>query len=195
MNSLEIKETILSSNPDLAYYLFQLPAIDKLQPKEISVLDAISRIVIGQMLSKNVAITIISRAEKLSCRLEKKGISFLSETELRQCGISSNKAKAIKMFSEKYLNEEERYENWKNLQPTGLFIEVEKHWGISSWSASMLAIFYFGFEDVYPIGDGSINRVTNKLEQKGIIIDSQKSAPFRSYLALYLWKILDHKII
>ena len=55
----------------------------------------------------------------------------------------------------------------------------------------MLAIFYFGFEDVYPLNDGSIKRVTNLLEQRGIKFEPEKAAPYRSYLALYLWAILD----
>ena len=195
MQAINIKEKISSSNPDLEYYLFQLPEIDKLQPKNISVLHAVSRIVIGQMLSKQAAKTITTRAEELACKQGKNGIAFLSEEDLKICGISRNKSKAIKLFAENYLNDEDKFEGWKNLQAPALFTEVEKHWGLSSWSASMLAIFYFGFEDVYPEGDGSINRVTSELEQKGIMIDPLKAAPFRSYLALYLWKILDQKLI
>ena len=117
MQAIEIKEKIFSSNPALADYLFQLPEIDKLQPKNISVLDAVSRIVIGQMLSKQVAKILISRTENLAIKQEKRGIAFLTEKELRACGISANKAKAINIFAENYLNDEEKYENhnrnWK----------------------------------------------------------------------------------
>jgi len=84
--------------------------------------------------------TIISRAEELSFKQGKNGIAFLSEEELKICGISRNKSKAIKIFAENYQNDEETYEGWKNLHPLPLFAEVEKHWGISSWSASMLAM-------------------------------------------------------
>jgi len=72
---------------------------------------------------------------------------------------------------------------------------TNKHWGLSNWSASILAIFYFGFEDVYPENDGSIRRVTRLLEQKGITFDPEQASPYRSYLALYLWEILDRKMI
>lgn len=81
------------------------------------------------------------------------------------------------------------------MESARLFAEVNKHWGLSHWSASMLAIFYFGLEDVYPINDGSIKRVTSLLEQRGIIFEPEKAAPYRSYLALYLWEILDRKLI
>ena len=114
---------------------------------------------------------------------------------MRSCGISNSKAKAIKLFAEQYFNDINRYENWRNLDSPGLFSEINKHWGLSHWSASMLAIFYFGFEDVYPVNDGSIKRITGLLEQKGITFEPEKAAPYRSYLALYLWEMLDRKMI
>ena len=55
----------------------------------------------------------------------------------------------------------------------------------------MLLIFYFGYEDLYPEGDGSIKRIIESFETKGIKIIPENSAPYRSYLALYLWEILD----
>lgn len=33
------------------------------------------------------------------------------------------------------------------------------------------------------------------LEQKGIAIEPCKAAPYRLYLAIYLWAILDRKLI
>ena len=195
MRTIAIKDQITLTYPGLSGYLANLSAIQPLHPKDISVLDALSRIIIGQMLSRKAASTIIHRAESLAAKEDKCEIALLSEQEMRSCGISSSKAKAIKLFAEQYFNDISRYENWRNLDSPGLFSEINKHWGLSHWSASMLAIFYFGFEDVYPLNDGSIKRITCLLEQKGITFEPEKAAPYRSYLALYLWEMLDRKMI
>jgi DNA-3-methyladenine glycosylase II len=195
MRTIAIKDQITLTYPGLSGYLANLPAIQPLHPKDISVLDALSRIIIGQMLSRKAASTIIHKTETLAAQEGKNEIALLSEKEIRSCGISSSKAKAIKLFAEQYFNDVNRYENWRNLESARLFAEVNNHWGLSHWSASMLAIFYFGFEDVYPVNDGSIKRITGLLEQKGITFEPEKAAPYRSYLALYLWEILDGKMI
>ena len=195
MRATGIKEKITIACPPLAGYLSNMAPIQHLHPKDMCVLSAVSKIVIGQMLSRKAASTIIDRMESLAAKEDKLEIALLSEEEMRSCGISNSKAKAIKLFAEQYFNDEERYESWRNLDSSKLFSEVNQHWGLSHWSASMLAIFYFGFEDVYPVNDGSIKRITGLLEQKGITFEPVKAAPYRSYLALYLWEMLDQKLI
>jgi len=195
MRATGIKEKVTITCPALAEYLGNMPTIQPLYQKDISVLGAISKIVIGQMLSRKAASTITHRVESLAAKEDKCEIALLSENEIRSCGISSSKAKAIKLFAEQYFNDVNRYENWRNLESARLFAEVNNHWGLSHWSASMLAIFYFGFEDVYPVNDGSIKRITGLLGQKGITFEPEKAAPYRSYLALYLWEMLDSKMI
>ena len=41
----------------------------------------------------------------------------------------------------------------------------------------------------------SIKLITGLLEQKNITFEPEKAAPYRSYLALYLWEMLDRKSI
>jgi DNA-3-methyladenine glycosylase II len=59
----------------------------------------------------------------------------------------------------------------------------------------MMAIFHFGFENVYSMNDDSIKRMTGRSEQNGITVRPEKTATYRSYLALYLWEMLDQKLI
>ena len=195
MHQTNIKEQLMLCCPNLSIYLANLPTAEQIEPKNISVLSAISKIIIGQMLSRKAASSIFQRAENLSVKKDKSEIAMLTKEELRSCGVSANKSKAINFFYEQYYQDVDSYENWRNLDSSTLFVEVNKHWELSNWSASILAIFYFGFEDVYPENDGSIKRVTGLLEQKGIIFDPEQAAPYSSYLALYLWKILDQKLI
>jgi DNA-3-methyladenine glycosylase II len=163
--------------------------------RPMPVLEAISHIVIGQMLSRKVTKKIIDKARALSDEKKLPGISYLAEHDLKNCGISSRKAKTIQLFSQHYQQNVEKIENWRYLDAENLYIEVNRHWGLSYWSASMLGIFYFGMEDIFPFEDGSINRAMNKFKSLNIYISPQLVIPYRSYLALYLWKILDDNLI
>ena len=107
MRATGIKEKVTITCPALAEYLGNMPTIQPLYPKDISVLGAISKIVIGQMLSRKAASTIIHRAESLAAKEDKYEIALLSKEEMRFCGISSSKAKAIKLFAEQYFNDED----------------------------------------------------------------------------------------
>lgn len=66
---------------------------------------------------------------------------------------------------------------------------------MSDWTASILAIFHFGHEDVFPHNDGSINRALSKIGYVPENFDPLPAALYRSYLAMYLWSILDRNII
>jgi DNA-3-methyladenine glycosylase II len=190
-----IKINIIENFPNLIDYFLAIPSVGEIKPSNSTVINAVTEIIVSQMLSRKAAGTIIHRAESLAIKRDKNEIALLSPEEMRSCGISSSKAKAIKLFAEHYYSDVEKFENWRNLDGSRLFYEVNKHWGLSHWTASMLAIFYFGLEDVYPVNDGSIKRVTRILEQEGITFDPEKAAPYRSYLALYLWEMLDQKLI
>jgi DNA-3-methyladenine glycosylase II len=191
----EIKKKLIIACPGLARYLGNDVLIGRIQPRAVSVIGAVSKVVVGQMLSRQAADTIYHRALDLAAKNGHTEIALLSEDELRSCGLSRPKTKAIKLFANKYFGNIDEYESWKKLDKDQLVFEVNKHWGLSHWTASMLAIFYFGIEDFYPINDGSIKRITRILEDKGIVIDVERTAPYRSYLALYLWKILDDNLI
>ena len=66
--------------------------------------------------------------------------------------------------------------------------------GPSHGPAAILAIFHFGHEDLYPEGDGSLKRAEKLLGIKHLVsgykIQPELASPYRSYLALYLWRAL-----
>jgi DNA-3-methyladenine glycosylase II len=76
--------------------------------------------------------------------------------------------------------------------------EVTAFWGMSDWSAAILSIFYFGHEDVFPASDGTLLRVQALLQSAGYVnanVGGAEAAPYRSYLALYLWKLNDDGLL
>lgn len=71
-------------------------------------------------------------------------------------------------------------------------MEVRKHWGLSDWTAEMLAIFHFGHGDVFPSADGTIKRavglVRNHIDPDS---DPELARPHRTTLAHALWASID----
>lgn len=195
MNSSQIIKIIQGSHPGLNEFINLVDPVEPITPRDISVLDAVSHIVIGQMLSRKAAQAIINKTLNLSIQRNLPGTAYLSDTDLRGCGLSGRKAKTIRCFADFYHQNSSAVENWRNLSDKDLYTQVRRHWGLSNWSASMLGIFYFGFEDIFPFEDGSIKRVVKAFESINIPIRPQLVKPYRSYLALYLWKFLDNNLI
>lgn len=158
-----------------------------------SVLHALIRIIIGQMLSRSAAATIYKRVENIL--VDDPLLKETTAEQLRELGVSTSKSRAILELSAKYLKEPEKFQNWEFLRYEELKEESKHLWGISSWSISILCLFHFGHEDVFPLNDGTIQRSIKRLEEQGISIDPEKASPYRSYLALALWKMIDEKII
>ena len=145
------------------------------------------------MLSRHVANSIFSRVESL---FETPKLLFdLTETAFTQHGVSKNKAKSILNFAHMYYQKPDRFDRWNELEFLQLCKESKDIWGISDWSLSILALFHFGNPDVFPHKDGTLNRALGKLEEKGISIDVEDARPYKSYLALYLWKFVDENTL
>jgi DNA-3-methyladenine glycosylase II len=62
----------------------------------------------------------------------------------------------------------------------------------------MIAIFYFGMKDVWSNEDLSLRRALNVVAGGDAKIEAailEHTAPYKSYLALHLWKAVDTKVI
>ncbi|MGX1927163.1 DNA-3-methyladenine glycosylase family protein [Vibrio sp. NH-7] len=179
--------------PDLIVFLDQASPINELDAKNTHIVEAMARIIVGQMLSRHVANAIFRRVEHLFQSPEQ--LLECNESDFTQHGVSKNKAKAILNFAEMYFHDPERFEQWSSLDFEQLRREAKDIWGVSDWSLSILAIFHFGHSDVFPEKDGTLKRALFKFQEQKINIDVDDAKPYRSYLALYLWKFIDEDII
>ena len=165
---------------------------------EVPVAEALTRIVIGQMLSAKAATSIYQRVEQANCLGGHDGSWRLEPETLVSCGLSQRKVRAIKEFGNSYDADPEYFEAWRHLKFNELAKLVSGHWGMSMWTADMLAIFYFGFPDVFPTGDSSINRAIENLQAIKLIpkqFNPMAASPYRTYLSLYFWKLIDTKLL
>jgi DNA-3-methyladenine glycosylase II len=192
-------EHILRTCPELAPVVSALPHMPRIRKSAVPVAEAISRIIVSQMLSGTAARAIRSRAIAQAQAKGKSGIWQLHPKTLRACGLSGRKVSAIGAFGRAYDQDPAAFEEWRTYDQDRLFGVVCEHWGLSEWSASMLGIFYFGIEDIFPASDGSIVRALGKMRESGLQVssefDARAASPYRSYVALYLWKALDSRVI
>lgn len=157
--------------------------------------EAVAEIVVGQMLSSKAASSIY---QKMKSARDVEGCSTVCElphNTLRAVGVSGRKIRTIFEFISKYNEDVEAYQCWHQYDFDELTHAVQSHWGMSTWSAQMLGIFYFGHLDVRPHSDGTIARAEKYLRDKFGITDIERlwcsAKPCQTYLALMLWKAVD----
>ena len=157
----------------------------------------LARTVVGQQLSTRVARmmwnrvldTTVSQTMSIpSC------FSAASVAGLKHCGLSTNKTKALLalgkaerdgLLNDTYLRGLTDQERTQKL--TDIF-------GVGPWTCDMVSIFYYRCPDVWPEGDATVQKMF-----KGLIgrrkpsPTASKFVPYRSYLALCMWKLVDSK--
>lgn len=198
MKPAQVKKYLIAQYPEFGKAISQVEVLSVSCGNKTNVADAVTQIVIGQMLSRHAAQTIYKRVE--ATRIEKKleGGWKLSATELAAQGVSARKARSIIEFGKKYEKNPKHYENWRKLTYSDLQVEVSSQWGLSTWSADILAISHFGFKDVFPDNDGTLKRAVAILNDSYYLkskFQAEKAKPYRTFLSLYLWRLIDDKII
>jgi DNA-3-methyladenine glycosylase II len=195
--SLKIKRYLQECYPQISEYLSRTETIPRIERKRGFVLpEAVVRVVVGQMLSGKAAETIYGRVRAAANAANLSGSWLLDVETLRGCGLSKAKANAILELSERIGKDSTALDYWYDLAPDDLLQEIKVLRGMGAWSAGILALFYVGHEDIFPSGDGSLDRALRLIagratESRTTLLDPTLAAPYRSYLALYLWQCLD----
>lgn len=197
--SVKIKRYLQAQYPAHAATFGMLATIPRLQRREVALPEAVVRVVTAQMLSAKVARSIYERLHAKAADLGCKGSWLLDYEHLRACGLSAAKAKTICAFGARVGTDASALDHWYSMPAAELDAEIRGNKGMGAWTASIIALSYVGHEDVFPFADGSIRRAIALLEGKRRLkkyrIDPALAAPYRSYLALYLWRALDSGLI
>ncbi len=192
--SKRIREHLIKCYPEASWAFQVAPLIPKLKPRDGLLAEAVVEIVVGQMLNGRAADTIYGRLCAVAARRKLAGTWQLNSEDLRVCGLSRSKTRTIMEFGEALNAKPNLVEEWRELSADAMIKQVKAFWGMSDWTGSTLALFHLGHEDVFPHGDGSLQRALAAIALKNKrrrLLDPDKAAPYRSYLALYLWQALD----
>lgn len=172
-----------------------------LTTRNVALFEYMAKTVAGQQLSAAAAGTIWSRVQTTVSNRGRPLAELCcdSGTEaLRSCGLSGNKVKALahlrQAFADGSITEAQiRAADYDEVVET-----VSSIWGFGDWSADMIAIFYCGLPDVWSEGDSSLQKGIALLCNGAQVNAGELAAefsPFRSYLALHVWKGIDTGLI
>lgn len=194
MSLSQALEHLQRSYPELRDLLELIPR-EKLilQGKDENVLHSVIYTICGQMLSAKAAETIFERIVAACPNRDIENIFILKDDKLREAGFSKQKTRTVREI-ESYINTNGTLENWSTLEGERLVAEISSIWGLSHWSARILALSHFGLPDIYPVGDGTLEKVERKIQAAYYPaghFDISKAKPFRSYLARAMWALYD----
>lgn len=164
----------------------------------------IVRVIIGQQLSGAAANKIYSKILTTynNLKLTPKNALSRGEESFQSCGVSKPKSRSI-LKCAKFLTENPSFlEDLKHETSTNIIIKLQTLHGIGIWSASILCMFHYGKEDVFPQGDATINKVMGKLYGDGKPLDQEKQmkivrrwSPYKTFACKILWSWHDQGIL
>ena len=181
------REHLRMQYPQLTSFFDLIGPLQYPEGPNMSLLDAVARVINSQMLSTHAAGAIMTRLQDAVRESESKLIAELSDDQLRTCGWSRNKVKTLRLFVAAYNEQPSQFEKWPELPFDELERQVKSCWGVSTWTAEMLAIFYFNNRDVFPKFDLAVNRAVEGLAEVHETFNPDLATPHRTLLAMYMW--------
>lgn len=156
--------------------------------------ERLCRSVAGQQLSVKAARSIWARV--VTAAGETPLTHFFSEPNqemLRDCGLSGAKVRALCLIAEAARAGRLEAEELRRLDHAERSRHLTALWGVGQWTADMISIFYFGEPDVWPEGDVAARKALQRLTspRRKTLRTAARFAPYRSHLALYLWRHVD----
>ena len=160
--------------------------------------DTLVGIVISQFISTKAAESIFKNIRKSfeSDYLNEKHFQNLSIDEIKNLGLSKNKARTIKEISELFIIK--RFDDLTKLEDDILHEKLLSIFGIGPWSVNMFEIFCIGKLDVFTSKDAGLRLAMNKAKLVSSGSDwenydyyAKKWSPYRSVACLHLWKTVD----
>ena len=163
--------------------------------------DALARAILYQQLSGKAAATIVSRveaalgAERLHCDT----LDRVDDATLRACGVSGNKALALRdLAARERRGEIPDLRRMSTMDADAIIAALVPVRGIGRWTVEMMLMFRLGRPDVLPVDDLGVRKGAQLLDRAGapptpkaLAARGERWAPFRTHAALLLWRIAD----
>jgi DNA-3-methyladenine glycosylase II len=163
--------------------------------------DSLARSILYQQLSGKAAATIVGRVETAigSKKLTPEALARVDDAALRACGVSGNKALALRDLSLRAgTGEVPTSRELLHLHHDEIIDRLTAVRGIGRWTVEMMLMFRLGRPDILPVDDLGVRKgaqMLDKLEEmpkpKELILRGEKWGPYRTLAGLYLWRIAD----
>ncbi|MGY1519677.1 DNA-3-methyladenine glycosylase family protein [Luteimonas sp. A482] len=163
--------------------------------------DALARAILFQQLSGKAASTIVGRVETAigSRRLHADTLGRVDDAALRACGVSGNKALALRdLAAREACSEIPTLRQMSTMHHDDIVATLVPVRGIGRWTVEMMLMFRLGRPDVLPVDDLGIRKGAQRVDRldamptpKELAVRGEKWGPYRTYAGLYLWRIAD----
>ena len=169
---------------------------------ENSTFITLTKIIIGQQISIEVANSIEGKIKKLLGNINPKKILATPDQHLRNCGLSFRKVTYIKGIAEIIKSKPSFFSKLESMKDTDAIKELVKLYGIGLWSAEMFLIFHFNRQNILPLGDiGLINsycknyKINRNVFIKKISETRKIWEPYCTVATWYLWRDIDEDVV
>lgn len=157
--------------------------------------ERLCRAVAGQQLSVKAAASIwgrvvASKPDEMDLMTHLHGVE---PAVLKGCGLSGAKVKAMGAIAQASQFGQLNATDLQQLSTVERTQRLTALWGIGQWTADMMNLFYFGEPDIWPEGDVTARNTLETLTSKRrkTIRTAERFGPYRSYLALHMWRHVD----
>jgi DNA-3-methyladenine glycosylase II len=158
------------------------------QPGFPSLVDAIA----SQQISGRAAETILGRLRR-QVGSSQRALASAHLRRLRATGLSRAKALATRDLAR--FARAGGLRGLSALSDEAIVERLTQVRGIGPWTAEMFLMFSLGRPDVWPIGDGGVQRAAADLygatDRPKLLALGERFRPWRSHAAWYLWRSLD----
>ncbi len=118
-------------------------------------------------------------------------MSRVRVTTLRGLGLSNSKSECVRRLGKLALQGD--FDDLAKLSDDEILAQLTAIKGIGPWTAHMVMLGALGRPDVWPVGDGGVQRAAVKLY--GVGLDEleglgDRFRPYRSYASWYFWRAL-----
>ena len=163
--------------------------------------DALARAILFQQLSGKAASTIVGRVEAAigSARLHADTLGRIDDAGLRACGVSGNKALALRDLARREQAGEipsTRQMAW--MHHDAIVEALVPIRGIGRWTVEMMLMFRLGRPDILPVDDLGIRKGAQRVDgseamptPRELLARGERWGPYRTWASLYLWRIAD----
>lgn len=187
-------ETARGFGPRLAAVIEAQGPLRLRRSRSGAVPEVLARAVAGQQLSVAAASTIWGRVvASTGGRPLMEHVAATDDAVLRACGLSGAKVASLRAIAAAAEAGALDPDELAALGPDARRERLVAIRGVGPWTADMLAIFHFGDRDVWPDGDVTAAKTLARLtsRRRKTARTAERFAPFRSYLALHMWRAAD----
>jgi len=148
----EAAEALRAKDPELVERLLSVGGPPPLRRREPG-FAGLAAIIVSQQVSVASASAIFSRLETRLAPLEAVRIAAATEEELRGCGLSTRKIRALRALSETVATGELDLAGLAALDAEEAHERLVAVKGVGPWTADIFLLFCLGHPDAFPAGD------------------------------------------